>query len=146
MTPGGGVERRDAHQPVYAYFRLHQAVHVVAVDLEGHRLDARALALQPVRDHGAEALALGPAQVHAQQHLGPILALGAPGAGMDLHDPALEKIVPAGEQQLGLELVERSASVFISWRISPPTCSPSRCQLEQGVEVGHHQADARVVG
>ena len=29
------------------------------------------------------AVALGPARVHAQQHLGPILALGAAGAGVD---------------------------------------------------------------
>ena len=29
------------------------------------------------------AVLLGPARVHAQQHVGPVLALGAAGAGMD---------------------------------------------------------------
>jgi len=46
VPPRVGVEGRDAHQPVHADLRLQQAVSVVAVDLEGDGLDARALALQ----------------------------------------------------------------------------------------------------
>ena len=53
-------------------------------------------------DHLAlEAAALGPAQVHAQQHLGPVLRLGAAGAGMDRDDGVLA-IVLAAEHLLGL--------------------------------------------
>ena len=33
-----------------------------------------------------EAAALGPAQVHAQEHLGPVLGVGAAGAGVNLQD------------------------------------------------------------
>ena len=83
-----GVERRDAHQAVHADLGLQQAVGVLAVDFESDGLDARAFALQPVGDHGLEAVALRPAQVHAQQHFGPVLAFGAAGAGMDGHDGA----------------------------------------------------------
>ena len=108
VPPRVGVERRDAHQPVHADFRLQQAVGVLAVDLEGDRLDARAFALQPVGDHGLEALALGPAQVHAQQHLGPVLAFGAAGAGVDGDDGAA-RVVFAGEQHGGLEALQQLA-------------------------------------
>ena len=47
-------------------------------------------------------MALRPAQIHAQQHLGPILALGAARARMDGHDGAL-RIVRAVEQHPGFE-------------------------------------------
>ena len=47
-------------------------------------------------------LALGPPQVHAQEHLGPVLGVGAAGAGMDRHDRVVV-VQLAGEQRLGLE-------------------------------------------
>src|ERR1019366_7471832 len=74
VTARVGVEGRDAHQAVDADFGLQQAVGVLAVDLEGGALDARSFAFQAVGHDGGEALALGPPQVHAEQHLGPILA------------------------------------------------------------------------
>ena len=43
------------------------------------------------------AVALAPARVHALQHLGPVLALGAAGAGIDL-DIGVVGIGLAGEQ------------------------------------------------
>ena len=66
------------------------------------RFDARALTLQTIRDHGLHVVPLRPAQIHAQQHLGPILAFGAAGARMDSHDGALP-IVRAVEQHPGFE-------------------------------------------
>ena len=60
-----------------------------------------------------EAVLLGPAHVHAQQHVGPILALGAAGAGMDF-EIGIVVVGLAGEQRLqlaardfGLELAQR---------------------------------------
>ena len=57
-----------------------------------------------------EAAALGPAQVHPQQHLGPVLRFGAAGAGMDGDDRVLA-IVLAAEHLLDLAglhfLIER---------------------------------------
>ena len=43
---------------------------------------------------GLEAPALRPAQVHAQQHLGPVLGLGAAGAGMDGDDGVFVVVFP----------------------------------------------------
>jgi hypothetical protein len=66
---------------------------VLAGDGEGGRLDARLFAVLVVVHLGFEALLLGPAQVHAHQHLGPVLALGAARAGMHGDD---------GVQRIGL--------------------------------------------
>jgi hypothetical protein len=46
---------------------------------------------------------LAPAQVHAQHHLGPVLRLGAAGAGLDV-DKRVRRIHLAGEHALELEL------------------------------------------
>ena len=100
-----GVEGRDADQAVDADFGLQQAVGVLAVDFEGGALDAGAFAFQTVGHHGGKALSLGPSQVHAEQHLGPILALRAAGAGMDGHD-GRARVVLAGEEHAGFQALQ----------------------------------------
>ena len=59
-----------------------------------------------VVDLEVEAAPLGPAPVHAQQHLAPVLGVDAAVLGVDLHD-AVGLVVLAGEQAAQLELVER---------------------------------------
>src|SRR5438067_1208068 len=66
------VERADPHQPVHATLRLQPPIGPAAADIEGHRLEAGLLALRLVQDLRPVPVALRPAQVHAQQHLGPI--------------------------------------------------------------------------
>jgi hypothetical protein len=56
-------------------------------------------------DLGVEPLSLGPAGVHAQQHLGPVLALGAARPGVDRGD-RVGAVVRAGKQRRELELVD----------------------------------------
>src|SRR5205085_7306759 len=99
MAPRVGIVRRDAHQPVYAALGLEPAVSVAALDLNGRRFDAGLFALGLLQELDLEAVLLGPARVHAQQHAGPILALGAAGARMDLH-VAVVGIGLAREQRL----------------------------------------------
>ena len=82
-----------------------QAVGVVADDDQRRALDARFVARLEVDDLALEAAALGPAQVHPQQHLGPVLRLGAAGARMDRDDGVLA-IVLAAEHLLGLAGVD----------------------------------------
>ena len=59
------------------------------------------------------AVLLGPARIHAQQHVGPVLAFGAAGAGMDLEvgivgiGLAREQRLELAPRHLGLELPER---------------------------------------
>ncbi len=55
-------------------------------------------------DLDVEALALGPAQVHPQEHLGPVLRLGPAGAGMQRGDRVVV-VVLAAEQRRELELL-----------------------------------------
>ena len=89
VAPRGLIERRDAHQPMHAGLGEEQAVRVVAGDGERRALDAGLVAGLQVDDLALEAAALGPAQVHAQQHLGPVLRLGAARARMDRDDRVL---------------------------------------------------------
>ena len=58
---------------------------------------------------------LRPALVHAEQHLGPVLGVGAAGAGVDL-DEAVVRVGLAGQEALGL---------------------PARGLGGEGLEVGH---------
>ena len=69
---------------MHAAFGLEVAVGVLAFDENRRRLDAGLLARMMVDHLDLEAVPLAPARVHAQQHLGPVLALGAAGAGIDL--------------------------------------------------------------
>ena len=109
-----GVEGRHAHQPVHPALGRQQAVGEAAADDEGGRQQARLLPGRGLVDLDGEAAALGPPLVHAQQHLGPVLGVGATGAGVDLaHGVAV--VVLAGEERLELELRPASG------RGRPPT-------------------------
>ena len=100
LAPLLRVERADPDEAMDAALGAQPAVGAPAVDRDGHALEARLLALLLVDDLGREAVALGPAQVHPQQHLGPVGRLGAAGAGADRQDRGA-LVVLAGEQQRG---------------------------------------------
>ncbi len=93
-----------------AGFGRQQPVGVVAGDGERGALEPGLVARLIVDHLALEAAALRPAQVHAQQHLGPVLRLGAAGARMNRDDGVLA-IVLAAEHLLDLAglhfLVER---------------------------------------
>ena len=74
------------------------AVGAPPVDRDGHALEAGLLAFLLVEDLGREAVPLGPAQVHPQEHLGPVGGLGAAGAGADRQERRA-LVVLAGEEQ-----------------------------------------------
>ena len=93
------VEGADADEPVNASFGLEEAVGRPTIDRNGHALHAGLLALGLVEDLGGEAVPLGPAQIHAQQHLGPVCGLGAAGAGA-YRQQGVAAVVLAAEEQL----------------------------------------------
>ena len=62
------------------------AVGEVAAELDRRALDAGHLARRDLDQIGAETPLLAPAQVHAQQHLGPVLGFGAAGSGLDVEE------------------------------------------------------------
>src|SRR5450759_892977 len=106
----GRVERAHAHETVDPSLSLEQPIYVLALHSQGGALEAGFVAFLRVVHLDLERTVLEPAQVHAQQHLGPVLRLGAAGAGMDGHDRAALVVLAAEEAQLfptlevGLEL------------------------------------------
>src|SRR6185503_21042279 len=83
LPPVLRVERADADEAVDAALGTQPAVRPAALDRDRDALEASLLALLLVEDLGREAMALGPAQVHPQEHLGPVGRLGATRARAD---------------------------------------------------------------
>ena len=98
----GGVERRQPHEPVDALLGRVEPVGVLARDAEGRRLDAGLLPRARLQQLDLEAALLGPAHLHPQHHLGPVLGVGAARAGVD-GDERVAGVVVAREQPLLLE-------------------------------------------
>ena len=104
LSSRGRVEGRDADQPMHADLRPQMPVGVLADERDLGTTDAGLIALLHV-DHGhLVALTLAPAQIHAQQHLGPVLGIDAAGAGIDLDDGVIA-VHLAREQALELALL-----------------------------------------
>ena len=101
MPPGRLIERRDAHEAVNARLGQEQAVGIVAFDGDRGALDAGFVTGLAVDHLAGEAAALGPAEVHAQQHLRPVLRLGPAGARMN-RDDGVALIVLAAEHLANL--------------------------------------------
>ena len=98
----GRVERREPDQPVDAALGGQVAVGVPSRDGDRRPLDAGLVAHQPVDHVSFEPAGLGPTQVHTEQHLGPILGVGTPGAGVNGQDGAAT-VVGAGEEETELQ-------------------------------------------
>ena len=96
MTPLVAVERRYSYQPVNAAFGLQVTVSEWAFNPHGHALYAGFFSGQQLYDRSLELVSLGEAQVHAQQDLGPVLAFGAAGTGVN-SDIGVTVIVLAAE-------------------------------------------------
>ncbi len=73
----------------------------MAGDLDGRGLDAGLFALGLFHHLDLEAAGFRPARIHAQQHLRPVLAFGAAGAGMDF-EIGIETIGLARQQRFEL--------------------------------------------
>ena len=119
VPPVAGIERRLAHQPVHAGLGAQPAVRVVAVDLDRGALDAGDFARTLV-DHGRrEAARVGPAQVHAQQHLRP-----SPGPRCRLRPPGCRGTRRAGPSRR--ETCATARACARACRGPPRPCTISR--------------------
>ena len=105
-TPANDVWRRlaesngrEPHEPVHALLGRVEPVGVVAGDAERGGLDARLLARARLEQLDLEPAPLGPAHLHPQHHLGPVLGVGAARARVDGHQ-RVAGVVVAGEQPL----------------------------------------------
>ena len=83
VAAGTGIIGRNADQAVHAAFRLEPAIGVMAGNLQRRRLDTGFFAGAFFQPFDLVAMGLGPARIHAQQHFGPILGLGAAGPGVN---------------------------------------------------------------
>src|SRR4030081_1520334 len=71
------VERRDAHQSVHSMLRSKEPIRSRASHDEGRALEPGLLTRRGVEDLGFKVLSLGPFEIHAHQHLDPVLRLDA---------------------------------------------------------------------
>src|SRR5207248_5859808 len=83
------VEGRDAHEAVHAVLRTQQTIGTGAPHDEGRALQARLLAARLIDDLGLESTAFRPLQVHAEQHLDPVLGFDSTLANRDGDDRAV---------------------------------------------------------
>ena len=102
-----GIERADAHEAVDAALGLGVAVGVFAFDQDGGFADAGGVAGLHVHELDGVIAPLGPAGIHAKHDIGPVVGLGATGAGLDGEDGVVA-VELAGEEGGDLELVEFS--------------------------------------
>ena len=89
VAAGARIVGRNADETVNAALRLQPAIGVFAVDAQGRRLDTRLFAQAFFKPFDLVVVCFGPPGVHADQHLRPVLALGASGAGMDFEETVI---------------------------------------------------------
>src|ERR1043165_3053548 len=105
VAPLGRVVRRDAHEAMHAVLRLEIAVDVLAAHDDRRALDARLVTRLHLDELRRPAAALEEAQVHAQEHLRPVLRLRTARAGVD-GDDGVAVVVLAGELHAQLDVVD----------------------------------------
>jgi hypothetical protein len=104
------VERAEADEAVLAALGLEDPVGVLAADGEGRRLDPVLLARARLDHLRLEPALLRPAQVHAEQDLGPVLRVGAARVRLD-RDDGVSRVILAGEERVLLQAGELGAHV-----------------------------------
>src|SRR6185369_12938726 len=111
MSPRRLIERRNANEAVNACFRGEQAVGVFTFNSECNALQSCFLAWLILEHFGFEATLLGPLEIHAQQHLGPVLRFGATSARVNRAN-SIAAIVVAGEQHFRFGLAQLMLEPF----------------------------------
>ena len=96
---------------MHAGFGREQAERELSRHGDRRALEPGLVAGLVVDDLALEPAPLDPAQVHAQQHLGPVLRLGAAGAGMN-RDDGVPAIVLAAEHLLDLAALDKAGELL----------------------------------
>src|SRR5215207_4843704 len=93
------VEGRETDEAVHTAFGLEHAVRVFSRNGERGRLEAGLLPRRGFEELRLEPPPLCPAEIHAEQHLGPVLRVGPPFTRVD-RDDRIARVVLAGEERL----------------------------------------------
>ena len=86
VTPVPGIERGFPHEPVYTGLGAQPAVGEFAGNQDRRTFDSGNLAGGRLNDLRREIMRLGPAQIHPQEHVRPVLGFGATGAGLNVEE------------------------------------------------------------
>ena len=105
MTACGLVKGRDADEPVDSGFCGQQSVGVFAFDSECHTLQSGFLTWLILEHFSFESTLLGPLEIHAQEHLGPVLRFGTTRARVNGAN-SIAAIIFAAEQHFRLGLAQ----------------------------------------
>ncbi len=100
-----GVERADSDEAVDAGFAAQVAVGHGASDDDGGVVDAGLFVVLAVDEGSGVIVFLCPLQIHAQEHFGPVVGIGAAVAGADGEDRS-GGVVGAVEQGFEFELLD----------------------------------------
>ncbi len=88
MPTVGGIEGRETHQPVNTVFAFQVSEGKFAFKFDGGRFDTSRIAILHIKGIDFIVVAFAPAEVHAHEHLCPVLAFGTAGTGIDVDDGA----------------------------------------------------------
>ena len=80
------VERRLTHEAMYTGLGSQPAESVFPNDVNCRALDAGNIAGGSLEQLCLETFGISPAQIHPEQHFGPILGFGAAGAGLNVDE------------------------------------------------------------
>ena len=87
------------------------AIGIAALHLDGAALDAGFFPFRKLVDRHLHAAVFRPAGVHAHQHQGPVLGIGAAGTGIDGNHRTL-LVVGATQQPLQLPAIQRQTQLL----------------------------------
>src|SRR5215475_7263804 len=107
------VERRNPNQPMHAALGLEITVRVLAANQQRDRFDPDFFAGLNIYDLRFKSVALDPALIHAQKHVGPIARFGTAGAGMNGEEGVVAIVLTRKElaELEFLELVQESIAL-----------------------------------
>jgi hypothetical protein len=112
------VEGADAHEAMHAVLAFEQAICPGAGDADRRGLDARLIADRLLEKLHRHAVFLGPEQVHAQEHLRPVLGISATRTGVDADERHVVRVWVV-EEQIDLaaaDLLLECAQLFLEVR------------------------------
>src|SRR5262249_45295377 len=100
-----------AYEAMDSGFGRHVAVGIFADDIERHGLDSGFFTVLIVEHLRFESVLLGPPQIHAHEHLGPVLRFGPAGTGMDIDD-GVQAVLLTGKQNLRFDSIDERFSIL----------------------------------